>query len=168
MPRYKTLTERLLERVEFTDTCWNWTGSTRNGYGQIGRNFTKLYTHRLVWQLAYGDIPEGKCVLHHCDNKCCVRPSHLFIGTRKDNTHDMIKKGRCGRKGDIQALSLPSGLSRSEYVAEWRALHKKLGLCRACNRPVLKGFTACRVHYKKSKEYNREQQRKYRKKKEVV
>ena len=50
--------------------------------------------HRVSWLLSLGHIPEGLLVLHKCDNRICVRPNHLFLGTYKDNTQDAIKKGR--------------------------------------------------------------------------
>jgi predicted DNA-binding protein (UPF0251 family) len=50
--------------------------------------------HRVAWELAYGPIPEGMCVLHRCDRTTCVRPEHLFLGTQQDNIADMNAKGR--------------------------------------------------------------------------
>jgi hypothetical protein len=53
--------------------------------------------HRLAWIDAYGSIPAGLYVCHHCDRKLCVRPDHLFLGTAQDNSRDMIAKGRHGQ-----------------------------------------------------------------------
>jgi hypothetical protein len=80
--------------------CWIWTGlTTSGGYGVIGLNRTTARTHRLSWEIHYGPIPRTSrphdaCVLHRCDNRTCVRPEHLFIGTQGDNMLDMYAKGR--------------------------------------------------------------------------
>lgn len=52
------------------------------------------YAHRLMWEEVNGPIPHGMCVLHRCDNPPCIRPDHLFLGTKADNVRDMIAKGR--------------------------------------------------------------------------
>lgn len=71
--------------------CWLWTGSFgNNGYGY----FSSELAHRHSWGLANGAIPRGLCVLHKCDVRSCVNPSHLFLGSHADNTADMFKKGR--------------------------------------------------------------------------
>lgn len=75
--------------------CWEWTASIVSGYGQFGLSCGQMrYAHRYAWELAYGDIPEGQQVLHHCDNKRCCRIEHLFLGTQDDNMKDCKKKGR--------------------------------------------------------------------------
>ncbi len=78
-----------------TDQCWQWIGATQSqGYGSFSINGKTYLAHRISFIISQGEIPEGLCVLHHCDNRCCVNPSHLFLGTIKDNVQDMIIKGR--------------------------------------------------------------------------
>lgn len=75
--------------------CWVWTSSCAGvGYGAIYVSRCQLATHRVSWVLANGDIPKGMWVLHHCDNRKCVKPDHLFLGTNQDNIADMHRKGR--------------------------------------------------------------------------
>ena len=82
-------------KVTKSDGCWEWTGSCgAKGYGQVGVKGKNLRTHRVSWELTNGKIPEQLIVCHHCDNPKCVRPDHLFLGTNKDNTQDMLSKGR--------------------------------------------------------------------------
>lgn len=87
--------ERFWAKVNKTETCWLWAGSTdRGGYGRVRANRKMLKAHRVVWMLHYGSIPVGFHVLHHCDNPPCVRPAHLFLGTQADNMRDCQMKGR--------------------------------------------------------------------------
>jgi hypothetical protein len=65
-----------------------------NGYGRIKGERTVELAHRAAWKAWCGPIPDGLCVLHRCDNRCCVEPTHLFLGTHQDNVSDMIQKGR--------------------------------------------------------------------------
>ena len=75
--------------------CWEWRGSKRtNGYGYFVTARKKHQAHRLSYALTSGNIPDGMLACHHCDNKACVNPAHLFIGTVRDNAQDMIAKGR--------------------------------------------------------------------------
>lgn len=90
------IVRRFWAKVNKTDTCWLWTASLSGGYGRfgLGGHGRNVYAHRLSWKLAYGEVPHGKDVLHNCDTPCCVRPSHLFLGTDVDNARDRMEKGR--------------------------------------------------------------------------
>lgn len=76
--------------------CWIWTGTIckTTGYGLISVKNRHVLAHRLSWQFKVGPIPEDLLILHHCDNRPCVRPFHLFVGTQKMNIQDMVAKGR--------------------------------------------------------------------------
>ncbi len=93
---------RAVKKSDDPEGCWLWTacrqsfqGKTkRPGYGKIGDGSSSRYAHRVSWELHYGPIPEGKDVLHDCDNPGCVRPDHLFLGDQPANMRDAWKKGR--------------------------------------------------------------------------
>lgn len=74
--------------------CWIWKSSKGNsGYGKFHIRGKPMLTHRYSYELYKGSIPKGMCICHSCDNKLCVNPDHLWIGTQKDNAQDAKKKG---------------------------------------------------------------------------
>lgn len=95
--------------VRGVDECWPWTGGkNEHGYGDFskGIKMRHLRASRVSWMLANGDIPDSTpCVLHKCDNPPCCNPAHLRLGTKKDNSRDMVAKGRNMHKTRPETLS---------------------------------------------------------------
>jgi hypothetical protein len=96
---HKPAEERFWKHVKKSpDGCWLWIGGTaRGGYGEFNAGGLKrgnISSHRFSYELHYGPIPEGMDICHHCDTPACVRPDHLFVGTRSDNVQDMLRKNR--------------------------------------------------------------------------
>ena len=87
--------KRFEDKILKTDDCWVYTGGINStGRGVFWLNGKSIKAHRFAWIVNSGEIKNGLLVCHKCDNGKCVKPSHLFLGTYKDNTNDMIKKGR--------------------------------------------------------------------------
>jgi len=95
----RPVSERFWAKVEKlgANECWVWKGATRRGYGVIrlgGVGSQIIGAHRVAYELMVGPIPETICVLHYCDNRSCVNPGHLWLGTKLDNASDREAKGR--------------------------------------------------------------------------
>ena len=96
------------------DDCWEWRAARMwKGYGHFGvaRDLV-VRAHRFAWEVSRGPIPNGAMVLHRCDNPACCNPAHLFLGTARDNTDDMVAKGRMVPPPTV-------------YGDEWRRIHGK-------------------------------------------
>jgi hypothetical protein len=100
---------KLLNRKKEINGCWEWQGKiSKNGYGYIQHKKKHMLTHRTSYETFIENIPFGLCVCHKCDNKKCINPEHLFLGTHKDNIQDAKEKGRLpdqrGRKHSEETL----------------------------------------------------------------
>ena len=97
-PKPTPLSERFNTKyvVDEATGCWEWQAyKMPNGYGQIGFPPRRMaLAHRVSFELHNGPIPKGLHVLHTCDNRGCVNPEHLFLGTHQDNMGDMVAKAR--------------------------------------------------------------------------
>ncbi len=95
--RHTPLEELVKKSIEKQENgCWNWTSSiaTKTGYGKLVFGGKDISAHRASYTVFKGEIPKGKHVCHTCDNKKCVNPEHLWVGTAKENMQDKISKGR--------------------------------------------------------------------------
>lgn len=142
---------RFWKFVDKSQGCWLWTGVRNNvGYGRInpgGGSKRYASAHRISWLLAHGQSPpRGMCVLHRCDNRLCVNPDHLFLGTNSENMADMVGKGRAakGEKNVHAKLTLEQvrhiRRSKSEG-AKVSALAKQFGVTQATIYYIVSGTT---------------------------
>lgn len=137
----KTLEQRFWEKVDKTEECWNWTAATRNsGYGCIKVNGKVQDSHRLSWSLVNGDIQNGLFVLHRCDNRLCVRPDHLFLGTQKDNMRDATSKGRMSVPHDDTLSRRTHCNYGHEFTPENTGTSKGYRRCKECNKNWMRNY----------------------------
>ena len=110
------------------DGCIIWTGrgNGQYGYGSMSFRGRRVGVHRLAWMLRHGPVPDGLYVLHRCDTPPCLNPDHLFLGTKADNSADMVAKGRSHNQ---RKTHCPQGHEYSEAnTYRWRTSR----ICRTC------------------------------------
>jgi hypothetical protein len=114
--------------------CWEWTGNVvGNGYGRWVEDGRLWSAHRYAWFRVFGKVPT-LCILHKCDNRICVRPEHLFEGTRSENTADMVAKGRAAtgtRNGSarLTEAEIPEIRGALASGATLQSLADEYGVC---------------------------------------
>lgn len=141
----KSLEVRFWEKVspEPNSGCWLWDGAhDSGGYGNIGHLGKIRIAHRVSYEMFKGAIPGGHNVCHACDNRACVNPDHLFLGTHQENMADRNAKGRQSRgsthgpakltERDVLAIRQLSGRSQREMASDF-------GVSRRTIQSVLRG-----------------------------
>jgi len=105
--------------------CIYWRGTiNQDGYGVTSYQGRRMSAHMLSWVINHGAIPKGMCVCHSCDNRPCINPDHLFLGTHKDNMSDMARKGRARSK-----LSMRDRQFIAESGLHARELAERFNVC---------------------------------------
>ena len=122
--------ERFTESYVVADSgCWEWSGGLSDqGYGKVGwRDSPEEKAHRLSYIIYVGPIRQGLVVRHKCDNRCCVNPEHLELGTQADNAADMALRDRAKRETCIKGH--PFSESRLVHRSNRRFPER---VCRVC------------------------------------
>ncbi len=131
--------------------CWQWVGAVNDsGYGRFRNAGQTLPAHQFAWVFKHGPVPSGKLLMHKCDNRACVRPDHLEVGTHQQNMDDMVSKGRAGKGGSVRHLTedVVRELRREYRTGDFtqKQLAEKLGLSVTLVRRALNGTTWAQVH----------------------
>ena len=125
------------DKVDKTDTCWLWQASKdKHGYGQLTYHGRHRMAHHVAFELTHGAVPDGLVICHTCDTPGCVNPDHLYAGTHKQNTADMLERKRA-RHGRSPGSNNPSAKLTEADVLEIRWMYENGTLT---NRAIAEHF----------------------------
>ena len=131
-----------VNKLGFND-CWNWIGGSRGmGYGAFKINNKVIDSHRMSWILKNGEIEKGLYVLHTCDNRKCINPNHLFLGTHSDNMKDCANKKRLYSQSNVGKKKL-SEIKKLKYSR--KIINKE--------NTIFNCMADCSIYYKFSESY---------------
>ena len=139
--------KRFWTKVNKTETCWNWTAYCNvAGYGTFLYNGKARTAHRIAWLLATGKDPGNLLVLHKCDNRKCVNPEHLYIGTAADNVRDSInrrriKVGEAHYAAKLSVASIEWAVKEYNSGRDQKSIAKELNVSPSALYNALKGKT---------------------------
>lgn len=147
--------DRIERKVQVDNRgCWNWTGAKRTGYGRLtcgsrtDNTRRTVSAHRYSYEVFCGPIPKGMEICHSCDNRACVNPDHLFVGTRQDNIDDREAKGRnnppigvAHPHAKLSEQSVMQARLLRDQGMSYRALASKFGVCRKTITKACTGVT---------------------------
>jgi len=110
--------DRFWRKVRKGSDCWEWTAyKSPYGYGKFRVNGESRCAHRIAYTIVIGEIPDGMCVCHTCDNRACVNPAHLWLGTYADNHQDMVSKGKKARNASFGETNGNAKLTKEQVLA---------------------------------------------------
>ena len=110
--------------IRSLDECWEWNAATRGGYGSIKVDGKVVDAHRIMCEWAFGNLPKGIIACHHCDNKLCVNPLHIYPGTYKQNHADGINRGRIVLAKPIRLCGTEQCYNRGCRCSKCREAHR--------------------------------------------
>ena len=137
VPAARPLALRFAEKVTPQKSgCHHWTGSIMpNGYGQIHVHGRTAYAHRVAWELTNGPVPVGAFVLHDCDNRRCVNPAHLRLGSFQDNMDDMT--GKLRHAHGIRNGHAKLAIAEVRLIRSMRGTHEEIAARFGVSRPTV-------------------------------
>ena len=140
----QTIKQRFWEKVDIQgpDDCWEWlAGKNGEGYGAIGVDGKTRYATHVLFYLRHGYWPpQGRLACHHCDNRSCLNPRHLYLGTHKSNAQDRVQRDRCSnpsRKGEHNGRAKLTEKQVQEIRTDSYSLQKKLAEKYGVTGPII-------------------------------